>query len=108
LIKGAKEDREKSEPINSSSQKMCQDNISNPFDADVFCSFMEIYCRIKINSYEIRTEYLQRVGGGTFLGGAMFDHSCIKNATYYHQGPNIVIQAIQDIKDITEVSIISL
>jgi hypothetical protein len=69
---------------------------------------MEIYCRIKVNAYEIRTEYFQRVGEGLYFGGAMFDHSCIKNVTYYHQGPNIVIQAIQDIKDITEVSITSL
>ena len=64
---------------------------------------MILYCRIRVNAYEIRNEYLGRIAEGLYLGPSRMDHSCRPNTTWYSEGPILVLKVIEDIASSADV-----
>ena len=61
--------------------------------APSFDEFLEIYGKIKINAVDIEH------ASGLYLGYSAIDHSCAPNATFFDNGTELTIRAIDDIED---------
>ncbi|XP_055344631.1 histone-lysine N-methyltransferase SMYD3-like [Paramacrobiotus metropolitanus] len=68
-------------------------------------SLVEMYGKLKVNSFDIRDQYLRRLGEGFYFEAAKFDHSCLRNALFFFDGLTLVIRAIEDIPDALKVRV---
>ncbi|XP_055328933.1 uncharacterized protein LOC129581737 [Paramacrobiotus metropolitanus] len=75
------------------------------WEADVpdLRSLAEMYGKLKINSFDISDKHQRRLGEGVYLEGSQFDHACQRNAVTYFDGLTLVVKAVDDISDLSQV-----
>lgn len=76
-------------------------------DVPSVSTLREMIGKIKVNTFSILDEEMRSIGGGLYLGGSIFDHSCEPNAEIVFNGLDLLIRAVKEIphRDVTRIYI---
>ena len=63
---------------------------------------LEIYGKMMINSYNMINSIIENIGFGLYLGTSALDHSCAPNAHWHFRGKDMIIRAIDNVNNFSD------
>ena len=63
---------------------------------------LEIYGKMMINSYNVVNSIIENIGFGLYLGTSALDHSCAPNAHWHFRGKDMIIRAIENVNNFSD------